>query len=579
MDKISFSNLDIIKELPQMLQIWWKTSLNFIIRISNYVIENILAFSQTWPVNSMEALRESINAPSIWWIIPVTFLFIVALPLYYSRQKNQKRLRQLTADIPGPMAFPIVGNVPTFAGCDLIEFFQKLVKFVKKYGSVVRFWMGNKLYIVISDSESIENIFINKVFKKNSSVPQMANGNGSLPDDKWKIHRRIISSTFNSNVLEQFMENFIKNSFLLTENLKSVAGGNVFDMYSHFCSCALDIICETTMGTNVSAQMEEDPDYKQKLLQAVETLGETFKKPWMLNDWIHSRKQDLKKEKDFAMKHLYKFINKVIAEKLASVRNGVRHKHDAREKVEYVQWVRGRELSLLDLLIRDEQMKIEEIRDELSSLIVAGTKITAITCCYVLSLLGVHQDVQEKVLEEQERIFEPDMDRPPTTSDVNSMKYLDQVLKETLRLYPPVPFLFHHIEEDTNLQNGFILPRGSYAVIFNFMTHRNPEYYSEPERFDPERFSTDRPTVNHPYSYIPFGGGRRICVAYKYGMLEVKTILSTVLRKYQVIQTIGGIEGLESSLQAGIVLKPATGFNVKMALRPTKVIPSIFREE
>ena len=153
------------------------------------------------------------------------------------------------------------------------------------------------------------------------------------------------------------------------------------------------------------------------------------------------------------------------------------------------------------------------------------------------------------------------------------------MLKEALRLYPPVPFLFRNIEEDTNLQNGYVLPRGSYAVIFSFMTHRNPDYYPDPERFNPDRFSTECQPSRHPYSYIPFGGGRRMCVAYRYGMLEAKTILSTVLRRYQVIQTIGGVEGLERNLQAGVVLKPASGFKVKMIPRPVRVIPSIFREE
>ena len=437
MDRISSSGLDIVKELPHILEEWWKASTNFATHASADVIENISTFSRKcieFIVENVEILREGINVSSVWWIIPVTLIFvitfIITLPMYYSRRKSNKRLKEMTANIPGPVTFPILGNVPTFAGCNLIEFFQKLVKVVKKYGPVVRFWMGNKLYIVITDSESIENIFVNKtLFKKNSSVSQIANGNGALPDDdKWKIHRRIISSTFNSNVLEQFMENFVKNSCLLTEILKSSANGCDFDIYSHICSCALDIICETTMGTNVVAQMEEESEYKPKLLSAVETLGETFKKPWMLKDWVHTQKQDFVKDRELAMKHLHKFVNKVISDKMASVQNGFRQKINAREKIEYVQWVRGRELSLLDLLVKDNEMKVEEIRDELSSLIVAGTKIVTLTCCYVLSLLGVHQDVQKKVMEEQEKIFEPDMDRDPTTTDMNAMKYLEQVI-------------------------------------------------------------------------------------------------------------------------------------------------------
>jgi cytochrome P450 len=148
-----------------------------------------------------------------------------------------------------------------------------------------------------------------------------------------------------------------------------------------------------------------------------------------------------------------------------------------------------------------------------------------------------------------------------------------QVVKETLRLYPPVPFLFRTIEEDTLLGNGYILPKDSHAVIFSYMTHRNSEYFSDPELFNPERFSRDI----FPSAYIPFGGGRRTCVAYKYGMLQVKMILSSVVRAYSVA-TPGGVQRLDSNLQAGVLLAPTRGFNVQMLPRPEKVIPSIFRD-
>jgi cytochrome P450 family 4 len=143
-------------------------------------------------------------------------------------------------------------------------------------------------------------------------------------------------------------------------------------------------------------------------------------------------------------------------------------------------------------------------------------------------------------------------------------------MKETMRLYPPVPFLFRAIEEDTQLENGYILPKDSCAVIFSFMTHRNSAYFSDPELFSPERFSCDS---HPPYAYIPFGGGRRICVAYKYGMMEAKTILSAILRTYHVT-TPGGVKSLDRNLQAGVVLTPADGFSVQMFQRPVKVISS-----
>ena len=148
-----------------------------------------------------------------------------------------------------------------------------------------------------------------------------------------------------------------------------------------------------------------------------------------------------------------------------------------------------------------------------------------------------------------------------------------QVMKETLRLYPPVPFLFRKIEDDTRLENGYILPKDSCAVVFSYMTHRNADCFPDPEVFNPERFSRE----NHPYAYIPFGGGRRICVAYKYGMMEAKTILSAVVRAYHVT-TPGGVKSLDSNLQAGVLLTLDKGFNVQILPRSAKVLSSVFRD-
>jgi len=143
-----------------------------------------------------------------------------------------------------------------------------------------------------------------------------------------------------------------------------------------------------------------------------------------------------------------------------------------------------------------------------------------------------------------------------------------------MRLFPPVPFLFRTIEEDTKLENGYILPKGCYAVIFSYMTHRSSENFADPEHFNPERDSRG----SHPYAYIPFGGGRRICVAYKYGMMEAKAILSAVLRAYHVT-TSGSIKSFDRNLQAGVMLTPANGFRVEIIPRPEKVVPRVFRDK
>lgn len=142
-----------------------------------------------------------------------------------------------------------------------------------------------------------------------------------------------------------------------------------------------------------------------------------------------------------------------------------------------------------------------------------------------------------------------------------------QVIKESLRLFPPIPYVFRKIEQETELGNGYVLPAGCCSMVVTYMIHRNPEYFPDPERFDPDRFSPENSVGRHPYAYIPFGAGRRMCVAYKFGIMEAKTILSTILRRFRIVESVGGIRTLVDNLESGLVLKPANGFNIRIEAR------------
>lgn len=414
-----------------MVESWWNITADVVDKVNSGFISNLSVSSGEWldfSLVQIESLRHGINIFPTWWIVLIVVLFAVSVPLLLVHYRTQKRIRNRTSNIPGPLTLPILGNVPTLASSNLSELFQKLVGAVNKYGPVVRFLTGNQLYIVISDADSIDRILTSKTQIKNiCSGSKIVNGSAlSAPVIvKRKIHRTIISSTFNNNVLDQFVWNFFENSLILTQKLKLIANGSSFDLYPFVCACAVDIICETTMGTNVNRQMEGDDVFVGKLLNALMELGGTLKNPWIMNGLIQNRKKQLEKLEENSVKYLHVFVDNVITEKLASRRSELRQ-NQGKQQVEYVQWIRGKEVRLLDLLIQDNQLTVEEIRDELCTLMVASTKV-AVACCYVLCLLGVYQEVQDKVLEEQETIFGDDFHRTATSKDLCSMNYLEQV--------------------------------------------------------------------------------------------------------------------------------------------------------
>jgi len=428
---------DIWKELSHLLEPWWNVTVYITSQINSGLANILPVSSRGWLDISFEyvqTLGHGINIFSVWWPLSMMFTFAVFLRLCLGLYPAQKRLNALTSNIPGPLTLPILGNAPTFAGCNLVQFFQKLIDIVNKYGLTVRFWMGNELYIVISDAESIESLLTSKaMITKNAPVSKILNGSGLTLANNWKIHRRIISSTFNSNVLDQFMGSFAKNSSALVQKLQPLSDGSSCNIYPSICACTLDVICETVMGTNIDNYMEGGEVFTKNVLRALEEeLEGTSKKPWMLNEWMHNGRKQRQEDKETFMKYLREFVDKVVTEKLETRRNGFQQNR-SNLQVEYLQWVRGREMCLLDLLIQDDQLSVEEIKEELCTLIVAGTTVTAVTCCFVLSTLGVYQEVQHKVLQEQEKIFGSDVHRAATSKDLSDMTYLEQVFCDVIK--------------------------------------------------------------------------------------------------------------------------------------------------
>jgi cytochrome P450 len=142
-----------------------------------------------------------------------------------------------------------------------------------------------------------------------------------------------------------------------------------------------------------------------------------------------------------------------------------------------------------------------------------------------------------------------------------------QVLKEAMRLFPPVPLHFRQAIKEIDLGHGRIIPAGTNIFVSVYNVHRDPKHFPDPETFDPERFSPQNSVGRHPYAYIPFGIGRRMCVGHVFATMEAKTILSTVLRRYRVNEIEGGIKGLERTLKLSFGMTPSKGIRVKLLPR------------
>ncbi|KAL6448752.1 hypothetical protein ACFW04_000513 [Cataglyphis niger] len=163
---------------------------------------------------------------------------------------------------------------------------------------------------------------------------------------------------------------------------------------------------------------------------------------------------------------------------------------------------------------------------------IAGFETSSTTATFCLYELAQQQDLQDKLRKEIDEILKKHGEL--TYNAVNEMTYLHKVVNEAMRKYPPLPSLNRMCTEEINLPTTNIhIPKGMLITIPLLGLHRDPSIYPDPDRFDPERFNEDKVAARHPYAYLPFGEGPRICIGSRFAYMQTKVGLISLLSKFK----------------------------------------------
>lgn len=188
------------------------------------------------------------------------------------------------------------------------------------------------------------------------------------------------------------------------------------------------------------------------------------------------------------------------------------------------------------LRVRDEDgrpLPLETVVDEIQLLLFAGHDTTVTSTSNILYHLAMHPEAQARARAEQDAMA----GREYTLESLRAMPWLDAVARESMRLIPPIGGAFRVMTEDGEF-GGYRLPRGHRIAVGPRATHREAEYWPDPDRFDPERFlreADDRP----PFAWIPFGGGPRVCIGQHFAILEMMVVVAMLLRESEWTLTPG----------------------------------------
>jgi cytochrome P450 len=169
------------------------------------------------------------------------------------------------------------------------------------------------------------------------------------------------------------------------------------------------------------------------------------------------------------------------------------------------------------------------IRFELSGLFIAGKETSAISLAWLLSLLPRRPDLTARLVEEIDRVLGG---RAPRAEDLPQLSYLQRVLQENLRLHPPVWLLFPRRAADDVELGGHLVRRGTTVWVSPFATHHHEEFWARPDEFLPDRF--EREGARHPYAWLPFGSGPRVCIGNRFALMEMQLFVARLLQRYRV---------------------------------------------
>lgn len=431
---------------------------------------------------------------------------------------GRRRPQKVVSQVPTPRGLPLLGSALDLRR-DLLG---TMTRAMHEQGDLVRFVVGppGRMRLVMYTAfhpDDVARVLSGEApsYRKDNWIwRELAGwfGDGVLTsqDDRWTRQRRLIAPIFTLRRVAGYVSVMAEEARGLVERWEPTAfsGGRV-DLHLEMMRVTLRVVARVLFGSDID--------------QAVPVIHRAF--PAIEEHVLKRMTSPLRPPQTWptpgnrraarARRALYEVCDDLIARRRASPTG-------------------NKDLLSALLDARDpetgEGLDDAEIRDQLLIFLLAGHETTATTLTFTFNLLGRHPDVQDRVRYEADEVLG---DREPTAEDTPTLAYTGMVIKEAMRLYPPV-YANGRLTARGDQLRGYDIPPGSEVLISPWATHRHPGFWEDPERFDPERFRREREAQRHRYAYFPFGGGPRACLGQHFSSMEAAVVVSSVLRAYRL---------------------------------------------
>ena len=409
---------------------------------------------------------------------------------------------------PGPKGLPYLGS--------LIDYFKDILRFLtttaNEYGDIVFFKLGPRNVYLISDPELIRQVLItdSKNFTKSRALnrSKIVVGEGLLTNEgeKHLANRRVIQPLFHKKAIPNYVDAVISHTEKMCRRWQN---GMIVDINREMMHLTQNIVVDALFNSAVERN-------SGLLVDSLTTIMNSF--PRMLfpySEYLDNLPLPHNYRFKKALRNLDGIVYSIIEEKRSSGNEG----HD-----------------LVSLLVgaKDEEGKDfftnRQIRDEVITFFIAGQETTANALSWTWHLIANNKYVEKKIEDELSGVLNHGL---PSYDDIDRLVYLNNVIKESLRLYPPAWAVVRKSINEYNIA-GYNIPPGSDIYMSQYVVHRDSRFFEEPTKFYPERWESLDSSNLPRFAYFPFGGGTRKCIGEPFALMEAVLILAVVFDKWRM---------------------------------------------